>query len=71
LENLRHGTSYPAVNIGVSILSKRDFIAIAEAIRQNISDAATRRAVAQALIPALRASNPNFQTERFITAAVG
>jgi hypothetical protein len=52
-------------------MSRKDFVAIAQAIRQNISDASTRRAVAQALIPALRASNPNFQTERFITAAVG
>jgi hypothetical protein len=52
-------------------MTRKHFQAIAEAIRQNINDAATRRAVAEALLPALRASNPNFKTERFITAAVG
>ncbi len=52
-------------------MSRKDFVAIAQAIRQNINDAATRRAVAEALLPALRASNPNFKTEWFITAAVG
>jgi hypothetical protein len=52
-------------------MSRKDFIVIAEAIRQHFNDAATRRAVAEALLPALRASNRNFQTERFIAAAVG
>jgi len=52
-------------------MTRKDFVAIAQAIRESIQDAATRQAVAQALLPVLRASNPNFKPERFITAAVG
>ncbi|GMU50729.1 MAG: hypothetical protein AMXMBFR31_29550 [Candidatus Desulfobacillus denitrificans] len=52
-------------------MSRKDFIALAQAIRENIKDAATRQAVAEALLPALRASNPNFKPERFLAAAVG
>ncbi len=52
-------------------MSRKDFVAIADAIRQNVKDAATRQAVAQALLPALRASNPNFKPDKFIDAAVG
>lgn len=52
-------------------MSRKDFIALAQAIRENFQDATTRRAVAEALMPALRASNPNFKTEKFLAAAVG
>jgi uncharacterized membrane protein YgcG len=52
-------------------MSRKHFIAIAQAIRENITDQDQRRAVAQALIPALRASNPNFNSARFMDAVVG
>ena len=52
-------------------MSRKHFILIAAAIRHNLSDKAQRRAVATALIPALHASNPNFNSEKFLTAAVG
>lgn len=52
-------------------MSRKDFIAIADAIRQSITDKGQREAVARALLPALRSGNPNFKPERFITAAVG
>ncbi len=50
-------------------MSRKDYVAIAAAIRQNIADAATRKAVAEALIPALRASNERFNAVRFLDAA--
>lgn len=52
-------------------MSRKHFIAIAQAIRENIADKGQRQAVAEALLSALRASNPNFNTSRFIDAAVG
>jgi hypothetical protein len=52
-------------------MSRKDFIAIAEAIRNNITDPAQRQAVARALVPALRASNDRFDERRFVDAAVG
>jgi hypothetical protein len=52
-------------------MTRKHFQAIAEAIRQNINDAVTRRAVAQALIPALQQANANFNVQRFIDACVG
>lgn len=52
-------------------MSRKHFIAIAQAIRENIHDKAQRQAVANALLPALIASNPNFNTSRFFDAAVG
>lgn len=52
-------------------MSRKHFIAIAQAIRENIHDQAQRQAVANALLPALRGSNPNFNTSRFLEAAVG
>lgn len=52
-------------------VSRNHFIAIAQAIRENIHDKAQRQAVANALLPALRASNPNFNASRFLEAAVG
>jgi hypothetical protein len=67
----RHEYRNDAVNLEVPTMSRKDFVAIADAIRQNVKDAATRQAVAQALLPALRASNPNFKPDKFIDAAVG
>jgi hypothetical protein len=52
-------------------VSRKHFIAIAQAIRENINDKAQREAIANALLPALRASNPNFNTSTFLEAAVG
>lgn len=52
-------------------MSRKHFIAIAQAIRENIVDPTQRRAVAEALLPAFRASNPNFNTSKFLAAAVG
>ena len=52
-------------------MSRKHFIVIATAIRQNLSDKAQREAVAAALIPMLRASNLNFNVEKFFAAAVG
>ncbi len=52
-------------------MSRKDYVAIAQAIRQNIADAAQRKALAEALLPALRASNDRFSTQKFLTAAVG
>jgi hypothetical protein len=60
-----------AVNLEVLTVSRKDFVAIAAAIRENINDAETRRAVAAALLPALRASNQNFRPDKFLAAAVG
>lgn len=52
-------------------MSRKHFIAIAEAIRNNIQEKAQREAVANALIPALKASNPNFNSTRFMDACLG
>lgn len=52
-------------------MSRKHFNAIAQAIRENIHDKAQRQAVANALLPAMRASTPNFNTSRFLEAAVG
>ena len=52
-------------------MSRKHFIAIAQAIRESIHDKAQRQSVASALLPALKASNPNFNALRFMEAAVG
>ena len=52
-------------------MSRKDYRALAGAIRQNITSKNARRAIAEALIPALRADNPRFDSARFIDAAVG
>jgi hypothetical protein len=52
-------------------MSRKDYVAIAQAIRQNIAEAAQRKALAEALIPALRASNDRFNSSRFLAAAIG
>jgi hypothetical protein len=50
-------------------MTRKHFQAIAEAIRQNVADAAQRKALAEALLPALRASNDRFNTQKFLDAA--
>ena len=52
-------------------MTRKHFVAIAEAIRNSIVSTAEREAVARALVPALRAANSKFNTERFIAACVG
>jgi hypothetical protein len=53
-------------------MTRKHFKAIAEAIRNNINNREQdREAFARALLPALRASNPNFDTGRFLDGAVG
>lgn len=52
-------------------MSKKHFVAIASAIRQNIATAVEREAIARALLPALRESNPNFNARKFLDAAIG
>jgi hypothetical protein len=59
------------VNLEVRNMSRKDFIAIAAAIRENLAEVETRRAVANALLPALRASNARFNAAKFLAAAVG
>jgi len=52
-------------------MSRKHFITIAQAIRESIHDKGQRQAIANALLPALRASNPNFNASRFLEAVVG
>ena len=52
-------------------MTRKHFIAIAAAIRTSITSRTEREAIARALVPALRAANPNFNTELFIDACVG
>lgn len=52
-------------------MNRKNFILIAQAIRESISDQEQREATARALIAALRTANPNFNTERFLTACTG
>jgi hypothetical protein len=52
-------------------MTRKHFIAIAEAIRSSIHGKSEREAVARALVPALRTANPSFNTDGFIAAAVG
>jgi hypothetical protein len=52
-------------------MSRKHFVAIAKAIRENIREREQRHAVALALLPALTASNPNFSVSKFLAAAVG
>ena len=51
-------------------MSRKHFVLIAQAIRENIPDPATRQALAAALIPALRACNTRFDGERFLAAVL-
>ncbi len=52
-------------------MTRKHFVLVAKAIRENIKDKVLRDEVARALTPALRASNPRFDPYRFISAAVG
>ena len=52
-------------------MTRKYFILIAAAIRNNVADQQARRAVAEALIPALRASNDRFDAGKFLAAAIG
>lgn len=52
-------------------MTRKHFVAIARAIRENITDRTQREAIARALIPALSESNPHFIQQRFMDAAVG
>jgi hypothetical protein len=52
-------------------MTRKHFIAIAEAIRSSIHGKSEREAVARALAPAFRKANPRFNTDRFIAAVVG
>ena len=52
-------------------MSRKEFVALACAIRENIALKEQREVLARALIPALRQSNPRFDSIRFLNAAVG
>lgn len=52
-------------------MSRKDFIALAKAIQENIQQRDQREALARAIMPVLRESNPRFDSNRFIAAAVG
>ena len=52
-------------------MTRKHFQALADAIRQNIADAAQRKALAEALLPALRASNDRFNVQKFMEVAIG
>ena len=54
-------------------MSRKHFVLIAQAIRENIQNRAQREATARALAPApaLSAVNPNFNLQRFLDACIG
>jgi hypothetical protein len=52
-------------------MSRKHFILIAQAIRNNIPDRELRQILAESLITGLVACNPNFGASRFLDAAVG
>ena len=52
-------------------MTRKHFLAIAEAIRHSINSPQERATIAKALSPALLAANPKFDADRFFTAAVG
>jgi len=52
-------------------MSRKDFVALAQAIRKNLESRQQREILANAIIPTLKASNPRFDSNRFIAAAVG
>ena len=51
--------------------SRKLFVALAKAIQESIGSVEQREALARAIIPALRESNPRFDSGRFMAAAVG
>ena len=52
-------------------MTRKDFVALAQAIRENIISKEQREILAEALVPALRDSNSRFDANRFMMAAVG
>ena len=52
-------------------MSRKHFKAIADAIRENIELKSRREEVAKALLYALSESNPRFDANKFMLAAVG
>lgn len=52
-------------------MTRKHFVLIAEAIRNSVADVEARRRLAEALMPALRASNDRFDAGKFLRAAVG
>lgn len=52
-------------------MTRKHFVALAQAIRDSIISRIEREAVARALVPALRETNPKFDPERFIDACMG
>ena len=52
-------------------MSRKHYIALAEAIRLNIEDKNLRELFAKALLPALRQDNSRFDSNRFLNAAMG
>ncbi len=52
-------------------MGRREYRAIAQAIRENIADRKQREVLAKALIPAMRAANARFDCSRFLEAAIG
>lgn len=51
--------------------SRKDYVLIARAIREQIRNADERRRAAEALCIALRGTNPRFDASRFMAAATG
>jgi|GEM_PF-2939926 len=49
-------------------MTRKHFELIAAAIRENITDELYRKDLADAILPALKASNPNFDPCRFMSA---
>ncbi len=52
-------------------MTRKHFIAIAKAIRTCIKSVEDRESIARELLPALKASNPSFDSQRFLNACLG
>lgn len=52
-------------------MTRKHFIALADAIRTNITSKSEREAVAKVLIPALKQANQNFNVSKFLDACIG
>ena len=55
---------------GFVMPSRKLFVALAKAIQESIGSVEQREALARSIIPALRQSNPRFDSERFMAAVV-
>ena len=51
-------------------MTRKHFVLIAKALRENIIDEEQRGMLANAILPALRASNANFDSYRFMSAVM-